>query len=338
MRLVYSLLFASLLATALSAQSQSPILDKPLPALALSHTLQGEAWSQESLKGKIVVLDVFQIGCPTCMSNSLPHAQKLSERFRGDDRVAVVAICTAFEKDKYPWMADEDGVKKRLKQEGWTFPVMRDRDEKSVRILGFNGRYGTPTTLVLDGAGTVRWHGFNTSDKTAGQVDATVEELLASFWVSPIADLDPRFKAYEKGDYGKAWALAQRLLTSDSTKPAMQEQAQRVVDNIETGMKRLVAGAREKRTAGEPAAAKAKLDEAQRVFKGCGPSLKELATAWRKDRAFTQELRLEKQIAKLEAKAAKSAKARTSIQGAAKRLRPRVVDTPLAPRLERLID
>ena len=66
--------------------------------------------------------------------------------------------------------------------------------------------------------------------------------------------------------------------------------------------------------------------------------MKELATTWRKDRAFTQELRLEKQIAKLETKAAKSAKARASVQAAAKRLRPRVVDTPLAPRLDRLID
>ena len=129
-----SLVLAALLALPLAAQRQSPILGKPLPALELSHALQGEVWSAPDLRGKIVILDVFQIGCPSCMSNSLPHAQKSLERFRGDDRVAVVAICTAFEKDKYPWMADEEGVKKRLKQEGWTFPVMRDREEKTVRI------------------------------------------------------------------------------------------------------------------------------------------------------------------------------------------------------------
>lgn len=336
MRLFLPTLLTALLSASLFAQ-QSPLLDKALPALALSHSLQGDAWSQESLKGKIVVLDVFQIGCPTCMSNSLPHAQKTFEHFKGDDRVAVVAICTAFEKEQYPWMADEEGVKKRLKQEGWNFPVMRDREEKSVKILGFNGRYGTPTTLVIDGAGTVRWHGFNTGEETAKQVDAAVEKLLASFWVSPIADLDARFKGYAKGQYGKVWTLAQRLLASDSTKPELAQQAQLVLDNINLGMKRLITGAEAKRKAGEPAAAKAKLDEAQKVFKGCGTTLKDLAGAWRRDRALTQELRLEKQIAKLEKKAG-SPKGRRSIQAAAKRLRAKAADTPLAVRLERLID
>jgi thiol-disulfide isomerase/thioredoxin len=337
-RICLTLIVVLALVSALSAQSESPILGQSLPALELSHPLQGEAWSAETLKGKIVVLDVFQIGCPSCMSNSLPHAQKLYERFQKDERVAVVAICTAFEKEKYPFMADEDGVKKRLKSEAWNFPVMRDKDEKTVKILGFKGRYGTPTTVVIDGAGTVHWHGFNSTAETAAQVDAKVEELLASFWVAPIPDLNPRFMSYAKGQYGKAWTLANRLLESDSTKPELMDEAKTVVLNIQTGMKRLAEEARAKRAAGEPAAAKAKLDEARKIFKGCGSLLPDLDKEWRKDRAFAKELRFEKAIVTLEKKAAKSPKARASIQGQATRLHGKILGTPLATRLARLID
>ena len=112
------------------------------------------------------------------MSNSLPEAQKLFAQYEGDDRVRVVAVATAFEKDQYPWMADEDRIRARFKSEGWKFPVMRDPDEKIIHKFGFGGRAGTPTTIVIDREGIVRWHGFNTNRKTADQVAATVEELL----------------------------------------------------------------------------------------------------------------------------------------------------------------
>ncbi|MEZ6196125.1 MAG: TlpA disulfide reductase family protein [Planctomycetota bacterium] len=310
-------LVLTLAPTPLAAQRKSPILGKPLPELALSHSLQGEAWSAEGLRGKIVVLDVFQVGCPTCMSNSLPHAQKLFERFRGDERVAVVAIATAFEKEQYPWMADEAGIKKRLESEKWTFPVMRDAEEKSVKILGFGGSYGTPTTVVLDAEGTVRWHDFNATAETAGQVDATVEALLASFFVAAIPDLSPRLASYEKGDYGKAWALASKLADSDQTEAELAAQCRLVLANIETGTKRMVDRAKQRREEGYPGEAKEKLDEAARVFKGCGDTVSDLQAEWRRDRAFAEELRLEKSVAKLEEKAA--AKGVTPVAGPVER-------------------
>ena len=39
-----------------------PLVGKPLPALELSHSLQGEAWSPNDLEGTVVLLDVFQLG------------------------------------------------------------------------------------------------------------------------------------------------------------------------------------------------------------------------------------------------------------------------------------
>ncbi len=52
-----------LLAAAVAAgAAESPLLEKPLPPLRLSHPLQGDAWSVEALRGQVLVLDVFQLG------------------------------------------------------------------------------------------------------------------------------------------------------------------------------------------------------------------------------------------------------------------------------------
>ena len=54
------------------------------------------------------------------MTNSLPEAEKIHKLYADDERVRVVAVATAFEKEQYPWMADEDKIRARLKAEGWT--------------------------------------------------------------------------------------------------------------------------------------------------------------------------------------------------------------------------
>ncbi|GEM_PF-4397332 len=157
---------------------QSPILGKPLPDLALAHPLQGEAWDPKDLKGKVLVIDLFQYGCPGCWRVSLPAAQKMHEEYRDDTRLRVLAIATAFEKAQYPVMADEDKIKGALKQAGYTFPVMRDKDEESVKILRFAGTYGTPMTVVVDAEGVVRWHGFNASPESVKEIHDLVAKLL----------------------------------------------------------------------------------------------------------------------------------------------------------------
>ena len=49
-------------AAACAAAPAQGLVGKPLPELALSHPLQGEAWNQADLRGAVVVLDVFQLG------------------------------------------------------------------------------------------------------------------------------------------------------------------------------------------------------------------------------------------------------------------------------------
>ena len=55
-------LFLSLALAAPSLADDGPLVGKPLPAIVISHPLQGDAWTPAELKGQIVVLDLFQLG------------------------------------------------------------------------------------------------------------------------------------------------------------------------------------------------------------------------------------------------------------------------------------
>jgi hypothetical protein len=234
------------------------------------------------------------------MSNSLPHAQKLYERFRKDKRVRIVAVATAFEKKQYPWMADEEKIRQALREKNWQFPVMRDKEEKTVRILGLAGTYGTPTTLVVDSFGVVRWHGFNPSGKTAAEVEATVERLLKSFHVPAIEDLHPRLKAYGEEKFGEARERAIRILSEEDADPELRAQAKQVLESLEKGVERLVRESGARREAGYPNAARAKLEKAVALFKGV-PEADEAAKslkALQASPAYKRELRAEKALEK----------------------------------------
>ena len=62
MRRSFSIALGLALACSVALAGDGPLKDKPLPELKLSHTLQGAPWSQEDLKGSIVVLEIFQLG------------------------------------------------------------------------------------------------------------------------------------------------------------------------------------------------------------------------------------------------------------------------------------
>jgi hypothetical protein len=49
-------------ALALALAQESPLVGKPLPKLELAHPVRGALWTQGGLRGRVVVLDFFQLG------------------------------------------------------------------------------------------------------------------------------------------------------------------------------------------------------------------------------------------------------------------------------------
>jgi len=76
-------------------------------------TLDGKTVSFESLKGKVVFMNMWATWCPPCIAE-MPNIQKLYEKV-GSDKIAFVMLSL-----------DEDGinkVKKFISKKGFTFPV-----------------------------------------------------------------------------------------------------------------------------------------------------------------------------------------------------------------------
>ncbi len=328
------------LACSLAFAQESPLIGKPCPKLELSRPVQGMAWSQEELRGRIGVIELFQLGCLTCWSNSLPAAQKLMESYAKDSRVVVVGVATAFEKDQHPEMADLEKIRAELATNHLSFPVMRDREEKSVQLVGLAGKYGTPMTLVLDTTGVVRWHGFNATPETATAVAKMVDELIQTFWVDRIDPLPPELEYYSKGDLPRAAATARGILADTSADPKLRAVAEQVDRNLEAGAKRILDDGLELRRTGFPARAQAKLENAVKVFAVTSAAI-EAAKAlqvWRDDATFKGEIAAEKQLEIALAPLSKPKHEVAKVVAQLEKLRALHADKPIAGRIQRAID
>lgn len=141
-------------------------MDKPVPA----SELQVERWfntaaplSLAALRGKVVVIEAFQMLCPGCVSHGLPQVQRVRRIF-GEEEVAVLGLHTVFE---HHAAMTPVALEAFLHEYRVGFPVGVDMpadDGPIPRTMAAYGMRGTPTLLLIDREGHLRHHHF-------GQVD-----------------------------------------------------------------------------------------------------------------------------------------------------------------------
>ncbi|MDE0390852.1 MAG: hypothetical protein OXI57_02140 [Rhodospirillales bacterium] len=67
------------------------------PQLQTTEWLNSESpVTLKALRGKVVLIEAFQMLCPGCVSHALPQAMRVRQTFSPDD-VAVVGLHTVFE-------------------------------------------------------------------------------------------------------------------------------------------------------------------------------------------------------------------------------------------------
>jgi thiol-disulfide isomerase/thioredoxin len=114
----------------------------------------------ESLRGRVVLLEAFQMLCPGCIRYGLPQAQRVQRAF---PEVAVVGIHTVFEHHE---VTGPDALKVFLSEFGIDFPVGIDRhDGHAIPVtMRQYGLRGTPSTLMIDRMGRLRFSHFGAVD------------------------------------------------------------------------------------------------------------------------------------------------------------------------------
>ena len=137
-----------------------PIL-KPAPPLAISAWLNStQPISLAQLRGKVVLLEAFQMLCPGCVSHALPQAVRVRQTFSAEE-VAVIGLHSVFE--HHQAQGSVNALEAFLHEYRITFPIGVDARSKAGGLPQTMSAYqmqGTPTTILIDKGGYIRKHKF----------------------------------------------------------------------------------------------------------------------------------------------------------------------------------
>jgi len=105
-------------------------------------TVTNKTFHLAALRGKVVLLDFWAVGCPPCKIE-MPVLQQWS-RLYGKKGLVVVGVT-----EMNPTLTQ---VKKALHEQGITYPIVLDPSEKIGKLYHLEAH---PTTLLLDRKGRI---------------------------------------------------------------------------------------------------------------------------------------------------------------------------------------
>ena len=94
------------------------------------------AVSNNSLKGKVVLLDFWFVRCPPCWVK-FPELQRIYENYRDNDSFALYAVNRN---------DDPEELFSKIEDKGYTFPVLRGNQD----LMDALGIYKYPSVMILD--------------------------------------------------------------------------------------------------------------------------------------------------------------------------------------------
>lgn len=117
----------------------------------------------QQLRGRVVVIEAFQMLCPGCVSHALPQAQRIHAQF-AQHGVAVIGLHSVFE---HHAAMPPHALEAFLHEYRIDFPVAVDAasdDGPVPRTMKRYGMRGTPTLVLVDRAGQIRLQHFGRLD------------------------------------------------------------------------------------------------------------------------------------------------------------------------------
>ncbi len=173
-------LFLGLSVPAASLAKNIPAnMSLPAPEWEISQWFNSKGFKLSELKGKVVVIDFFQLWCPGCNSFSIPLMHKWEKKYADQAKageIQFVSIHTVFEGHNYQNPAR---LKKYLKEKGIEHPVGVDQQQKGhyvpLTMRKFNTK-GTPEMAIIDKLGRIRFQRFGSFDVAASE--QLIDQLL----------------------------------------------------------------------------------------------------------------------------------------------------------------
>lgn len=146
---------------AMTQRSPKPLASpRPAPDWSVESWLNTEqALSLEALRGKVIVLEAFQMLCPGCVQSSLPQAKRVHALFSREE-VAVIGLHTVFEHHEAMTPA---ALKAFVKENQLSFPIGIDQALEGEMLPATMARYnmqGTPSLVLIDRKGYRRGQHF----------------------------------------------------------------------------------------------------------------------------------------------------------------------------------
>lgn len=174
--LISTLLFCA--GTALYAQNDQPMIGQPAPSFELK-SLDGNNYSLDQLKGKLVMIHFATTWCPFCNAEA-PNLETLYQSYK-DKGVQVLIIDVKESKDL---------VAQSSKRFNFSFPVLLDEDGKVATAFSLAGvlpdlardEVVLASNLIIDREGKIRFYSLlNTASFDAKLISACkkLDELLS---------------------------------------------------------------------------------------------------------------------------------------------------------------
>lgn len=152
------------------------MLGKPAPEWRIGQWFNVEqAPSLATLRGKVIALEAFQMLCPGCVSHGLPQAVRVAQTF-SQAQVAVIGLHSVFE---HHAAMTPIALQAFLYEYRIPFPVgvdLPDGKNGMPQTMRAYAMRGTPTMILIDAKGRLRFHHFGqVSDMALG---AQITELI----------------------------------------------------------------------------------------------------------------------------------------------------------------
>lgn len=121
------------------------------------------ALSLASLRGRVVLVTVFQMLCPGCVQFSVPQARTLHQSL-GQEDLAVIGMHSVFE---HHHVMTPEALKVFVKEYRLQFPIAIDRPQEGSTLPATMERWalkGTPSLMMFDRSGYLAYQHFGHLD------------------------------------------------------------------------------------------------------------------------------------------------------------------------------